>query len=203
MTRRNPRGRQQPDYYAKRAKQEHFPARSVYKLQEIQKKFALIRKGQRVLDLGCAPGSWAKFAAGITGPEGRVIGIDQKPVTEKLPRHVAVLNEDVLALAEAPQRCEALVEGPVDVVLSDMAPSTTGKKDVDAARSYHLSRAALTIAEKVLAPGGAFVCKIFQGEDFEGFMAEVKAGFQTCKTFKPRSTRKESKETYVIGVGKK
>jgi len=203
MTRRNPRGRQQPDYYAKRAKQEHFPARSVYKLQEIQKKFALIRKGQRVLDLGCAPGSWAKFAAGITGPEGRVIGIDQKPVTEKLPGHVSVLNEDVLALAEAPQRCEALVDGPVDVVLSDMAPSTTGKKDVDAARSYHLSRAALAIAGQVLAPGGAFACKIFQGEDFEGFMAEVKAGFQTCKTFKPRSARKESKETYVIGVGKK
>src|SRR6056297_232401 len=203
MTRRNSRDRQRPDYYAKRAKQEHFPARSVYKLQEIQKKFVLIRKGQRVLDLGCAPGSWAKFAAGITGPGGRVIGIDQKPVTEKLPGHVAVLNEDVLALAEAPQRCEALVEGPVDVVISDMAPSTTGKKDVDAARSYHLSRAALTIAEKVLAPGGAFVCKIFQGEDFQGFMDEVKAGFQTCKTFKPRSTRKESKETYVIGVGKK
>jgi len=203
MTRRNPKGRQRPDYYAKRAKQEHFPARSVYKLQEIQKKFALMRRGQRVLDLGCAPGSWAKFAAGIVGSSGRVIGIDQKPVTEKLPGHVLLLNEDVLALAEAPQQCEALVDGPVDVVLSDMAPSTTGKKDVDAARSWHLSRAALTIAGEVLASGGAFVCKIFQGEDFEGFVAEVKAGFQTCKTFKPRSTRKESKETYVIGVGKK
>ncbi len=203
MKRRNPRARQQPDYYAKRARQEHFPARSVYKLQEIQKKFALIRKGQRVLDLGCAPGSWAKYAAGLIGDSGRLIGIDQKPVKEKLPAQVEIFCEDVRMLAEAPERCEALVGGLVDVVLSDMAPSTTGKKDVDQARSYYLSRAALTIAQRVLTPDGAFVCKIFQGEDVETFISDVKAAFNSCRTFKPQSTRKESKETYVIGLGKK
>jgi 23S rRNA (uridine2552-2'-O)-methyltransferase len=203
MKRRNPKNRQQPDYYAKRARQEDFPARSVYKLQEIQKKFGVIRKGDRVLDLGCAPGSWAKYAAGLVGARGCVLGIDQKPVTEELPGHVSVFTEDVLALAESPRRLEALVGAPADVVLSDMAPATTGKKDVDAARSCHLSRAALTIALQVLAPGGSFVCKIFQGEDFEAFAAEVKAAFERCKMFKPRSTRKESRETYAVAAGRK
>jgi 23S rRNA (uridine2552-2'-O)-methyltransferase len=203
MKRRNPKSRQQPDYYAKQAKKDQFPARSVYKLQEIQKKFSLIKKGQRVLDLGCAPGSWAKYAAGLIGPAGSVLGIDQKEVTERLPAHVKVVTEDVMALSEAPERARELLGAEADVVLSDMAPSTTGKKDVDAARSYNLCHAALLISGAVLAPGGAFVCKIFQGADFEMFIAEVKAQFGKCKVYKPQSTRKESRETYVIATGKK
>lgn len=203
MKRRNLKSRQQPDYYAKRARQEKFPARSVYKLQEIQKKYRLLRKGQTVLDLGCAPGAWLKYAADLTGERGRVVGIDLKPVTEKLPENVRVLTEDVMDLAEAPDKCSELIGGGVDVVLSDMAPSTTGKKDVDAARSYNLSRAALLIGEALLTPGGAFVCKIFQGGDFEEFIACVKSSFDACKIYKPRSTRKESKETYVIGTGRR
>ncbi len=203
MKRHNPKSRQHPDYYAKRAKQENFPARSVYKLQEIQKKYSLIKKGYRVLDLGCAPGSWLKYAAGLTGEKGRVVGIDLKPVTEGIPDHVRVLSGDVMELAENPDRCLELIGGGVDVVLSDMAPSTTGKKDVDAARSYNLSRAALLISEALLTPGGAFVCKIFQGGEFEEFIASVKSVFDSTRIYKPRSTRKESKETYVIGIGKK
>lgn len=203
MKRRNPRSRQQPDYYAKRAKQENFPARSVYKLQEIQKKYRLIKKGHKVLDLGCAPGSWLKYAADLTGEQGRVVGIDLKPVTEKLPAHVRVLEADVMALAEAPEKCGELVESGFDVVLSDMAPATTGKKDVDAARSYNLSRAALAIAEAVLPAGAIFVCKIFQGPDFEEFIAAVKERFEACRIYKPQSTRKESRETYVVGISRK
>ena len=203
MKRRNQKSRQQPDYYAKKARQDNFPARSVYKLQEIQKKNRLIQKGSRVLDLGCAPGSWLKYAAELTGDRGRVVGIDQKPVTETLPAHVQVLTEDVMALAADPDKCASLLGGQADVVLSDMAPATSGKKDVDAARSYHLSRAALDIAGRVLAPGGAFVCKIFQGEDFESYIQSVKSVFHSYKIYKPRSTRKESRETYVIGVRKK
>lgn len=202
MKRRNPKSRQQPDYYAKRARQENFPARSVYKLQEIQKKYRLLRKGQKVLDLGCAPGSWLKYAADLSGEQGLVVGIDLKPVTGKLPGHVRVLTEDVLELAEAPDKCSALVGCAFDAVLSDMAPATTGKKDVDAARSYNLSCAALSIAESILAAGGIFVCKIFQGEDFEAFINYVKSDFETCRIYKPRSTRKESRETYVIGIGR-
>ncbi|MFO7838215.1 MAG: RlmE family RNA methyltransferase [Desulfosalsimonadaceae bacterium] len=204
MKRRAGKNRQQPDYYAKRAQKEHFPARSVYKLEAIQKKFGLLKKGRQVLDLGCAPGSWLQYAARITGSRGRVTGIDQKPVKERMPDHVQVLAEDVEALASSDAgRIKEVCGCGLDVVLSDMAPSTTGKKDVDAARSYHLSRAALTIAEEVLRPGGVFVCKIFQGEDFEYFLREVKSLFSTCRVYKPESTRKESRETYVIGMGKK
>ena len=202
MKRRNVKSRQQPDYYAKRARQENFPARSVYKLQEIQKKYRLIKKGHKVLDLGCAPGSWLKYAADLVGEQGLVVGIDLKPVTETLPAHVRVLIEDVMAIADVPDKFTELIGSRFDAVISDMAPSTTGKKDVDAARSYNLSRAALSIAENILAPGGVFVCKIFQGEDFEEFIACVKSGFEACKIYKPRSTRKESKETYVIGIGR-
>ncbi|MFP4533951.1 MAG: SAM-dependent methyltransferase [Desulfobacterales bacterium] len=203
MKRRNPKSRQQPDYYAKRARQEKFPARSVYKLQEIQKKYRLIQKGYKVLDLGCAPGSWLKYAADLTGGKGLVVGIDLKPVTEKLPAHVRVLEEDVMVLAEAPEKCGELSGSGFDAVLSDMAPATTGKKDVDAARSYNLSRAALGIAEIVLPAGGVFVCKIFQGPDFEEFIAAVKERFEACRIYKPQSTRKESKETYVVGISRK
>ncbi|HMA67972.1 MAG TPA: RlmE family RNA methyltransferase [Desulfosalsimonadaceae bacterium] len=203
MKRRSGKNRQQPDYYAKRARKEHFPARSVYKLEAIQKKFGILRKGQQVLDLGCAPGSWLQYAARITGSRGGVTGIDQKPVKENLPAHAAVLAEDAAALAEDAGRIREVCGSGLDVVLSDMAPATSGKKDVDAARSYHLSRAALTIAGEVLQPGGAFVCKIFQGEDFEYFIREVKALFASCRVYKPESTRKESRETYVIGMGKK
>ena len=202
MKRRNAKSRQQPDYYAKRARQENFPARSVYKLQEIQKKYRLIKNGHKVLDLGCAPGSWLKYAAGLVGEKGLVVGIDLKPVTEKMPAHVRVLIEDVMAMVDAPDKFTELIGSRFDAVISDMAPSTTGKKDVDAARSYNLSRAALSIAENILAPGGVFVCKIFQGEDFEEFIACVKSSFEACKIYKPRSTRKESKETYVIGIGR-
>jgi len=124
-------------------------------------------------------------------------------VTEKLPPHVRVLTEDVMGLAEDPDKCSALIGGWVDAVLSDMAPSTTGKKDVDAARSYNLGRAALLIAESLLTPGGVFVCKVFQGGDFEEFVGRVKSSFEACRIYKPQSTRKESKETYVIGIGRR
>ena len=203
MKRRNPKSRQQPDYYAKRARQEKFPARSVYKLQEIQKKYRLIRKGHKVLDLGCAPGSLLKYAADLTSDQGLIVGVDLKPVTEKLPAHVRVLEADVMALAEDSEKCAEFLGSGFDAVLSDMAPATTGKKDVDAARSYNLSRAALGIAESVLPAGGVFVCKIFQGPDFEEFIAAVRARFEACRIYKPQSTRKESKETYVIGISRK
>jgi 23S rRNA (uridine2552-2'-O)-methyltransferase len=187
------------DHYTRLARKERYPARSVYKLQEIQKRFAVIRAGDKVLDLGCAPGSWLMYAAGLTGPSGRVVGVDVTPVAVHLSSHVTVHTGDVLELVEEPA---AFFGQEFDVVLSDMAPATTGSRSVDAARSYHLCEAALTIAGKVLRPGGAFVCKIFQGEDFKRFSEAVKAGFTEFKIFKPQSCRKASKEIYLIGKGK-
>jgi 23S rRNA (uridine2552-2'-O)-methyltransferase len=187
------------DHYARKARKERYPARSVYKLQEIQKRFAVIRPGDRVLDLGCAPGSWLIYAAGLVGPSGRVVGIDVSPVTVRLPAHVTVLIEDVFELVDEPG---AFFGQEFDVVLSDMAPATTGSRGVDAARSYDLCEAALAIARKVLRPGGRFVCKIFQGEDFKAFSEAVKTGFAEFKIFKPQSCRKASKEIYLIGKGK-
>ena len=184
------------DHYTRRAKKERFPARSVYKLQEIQQKHQLIKKGYKVLDLGCAPGSWLLYAAKLTGDKGRVVGIDLKPVTGQFPAHAEIITADVFALD-----VESLGNS-FNVVLSDMAPSTTGHKDVDAARSYNLCETALGIAQSVLLPGGSFVCKIFQGPDFNAFTDIVKAGFKELKIFKPHSSRKASREIFIIGKGK-
>ena len=185
------------DHYSRKAQKENYAARSVYKLQEIQKKFGLIRKGDRVLDLGCAPGSWLKYAAELTGSKGNVTGIDIKPVTVKLPPHVNVYQGDV----SAPDA--ALVEKlgkPFNAVISDMAPNTTGNKDVDAARSFHLCEAALNLCHDVLTLQGVFVCKILQGELIQEFSDSVKAKFKRQHLFKPKSSRKASKEIFVIGI---
>jgi 23S rRNA (uridine2552-2'-O)-methyltransferase len=187
------------DHYTRLARKERYPARSVYKLQEIQQRFAVIRPGNAVLDLGCAPGSWLMQAADLAGPAGRVVGVDLTPVSVSLPAHVRVHTMDVIELVEDPA---AFFGSEFDVVLSDMAPATTGNRGVDAARSYNLCEAALAIARRVLRPGGAFVCKIFQGEDFKSFSEAVRAGFAECKIFKPQSCRKASKEIYLIGKGK-
>jgi len=182
------------DHYSQQAKKERFPARSVYKLEEIQKKHRLIKKGDTVLDLGCAPGSWLLYAAKLTGPKGRVIGVDLKPVSIQVSPHIKIISADVFTLD-----IESL-EKDFNVVLSDMAPATTGHKAVDAARSYNLCETALKIAQSILLPGGSFVCKIFQGPDFNLFLDAVRAGFKGLKIFKPQSSRKASKEIYVIGL---
>jgi len=187
------------DHYTRRAKKERYPARSVYKLKEIQRKFRLIKKGHKVLDLGCAPGSWLLYAAELAGPDGRVVGVDLKPVTVGLPAHVQVYTADILS---PDQRLGADPSAGFDVVLSDMAPATTGSRITDAARSEALGRAALEIARERLVPGGSFVCKIFQGEDFKIFIDAVDKIFVRYRIFKPASSRKASREIYVIAMGK-
>lgn len=188
------------DHYTERARKENFAARSVYKLAEIQKKHRLIARGNTVLDLGCAPGSWLQFAAQETGPQGRVVGVDLQPVKVAMPAHVNVIQGDIYDLSPEADRAMA---GAFDVVLSDMAPFTTGNKFSDGVRSYELCRAALSVAERVLKPGGHFVCKIFQGEDFKSFCDQVKAGFNQMRIFKPQSSRKASREIFIIGLERK
>ncbi|RLC26928.1 MAG: RlmE family RNA methyltransferase [Deltaproteobacteria bacterium] len=199
MRRKTSKNKGWKDHYSTLAKKENFPARSVYKLKEIQQKYNLIKKGDRVLDLGCSPGSWLIYAAELTGKKGRVIGVDLKPLSVKIPSNARIYTKDILSIDD--EFYELTGKG-FNVILSDMAPATTGNKSVDAARSFNLCEAALSIAQKTLMPGGSFVCKIFQGEDFKKFSDLVKAGFKKSRIFKPKSSRKASKEIYIIGLDK-
>ncbi|MBF0118544.1 MAG: RlmE family RNA methyltransferase [Desulfobacterales bacterium] len=188
------------DYYSKKAKKEDFPARSIYKLQEIQEKFKIFRKGFKVIDLGCSPGSWLLYSAKEVGDKGEVIGLDLNPIGTNVPNNTRHFVCDIL---EIDDKIINEIGSNFDLVLSDMAPNTTGNKSVDAARSFELCMAALYLAKKILIIGGSFVCKIFQGEDFKLFLDEVKIAFHQYKIFKPNSCRKASKEIYIIGFKKK
>lgn len=197
----NPKSSNQwEDHYTRKARAENYPARSIYKLEEIQNKFNVIKKGNTVLDLGCAPGSWLLYAAKQAGPQGKIFGIDLKEVEIDLPDNATAVAGDIFELEQL-EVAEQIQQA--DCVVSDMAPATTGRKDVDAARSFDLCMMALTTALKILKPGGNFVCKIFQGNDFNGFQKNVKSSFANTKVFKPESCRKQSKEIYIIAKGKK
>jgi 23S rRNA (uridine2552-2'-O)-methyltransferase len=188
------------DHYSVQAKKERYPARSVYKLKEAQQKFRLIKKDDRVLDLGSAPGSWLLYAAELTGKRGDVLGIDLKSVTVEIPSQVQTLVADILNMDQAWIEHQGLANR-FDVVLSDMAPATTGNKMIDAERSVQLCRAALNIARMALRPGGSFMCKIFQGEGFKEYSDAVRSCFKNHKIFKPKSSRRESKEIFIVGIG--
>ncbi len=188
------------DHLTRRAKSENYPARSVYKLEEIQNRFRVIKKNDKVLDLGCAPGSWLLYAAKEVEDQGRVFGIDLKQIDIDLPRNVSAVQDDILNLNNRSFLDEIK---KFNVVLSDMAPATTGRKDVDALRSFELCQMALKVADDFLTADGNFVCKIFQGNDFNSFQKNVKSKFKNCKIFKPESCRKQSKEIYIIAKGRK
>lgn len=193
-------GRQWADHLTQQAKADNYPARSVYKLEEIQQKFHVMKKKDTILDLGCAPGSWLLYASRQTGPEGRVLGIDIKAVDIDLPANVTVIQDDILCMTDDTFLQQA---SGCRVVLSDMAPATTGRKDVDAFRSFELCEMALDVAERFLGMDGHFVCKIFQGNEFVRFEKQVKKRFGSCRIFKPESCRKQSKEIYIIAKNKR
>jgi 23S rRNA (uridine2552-2'-O)-methyltransferase len=185
------------DRFHQKAKKQGYLARSAYKLEELDAKLELFREGQRVLDLGCAPGSWLQYARSKVGPTGLLVGLDRGPLrgdvagarTEVGDVHtidIAVLKGDLSAF---------------DVVLSDMAPDTSGIRSLDQARSEALFERAFDIAIQVLAPGGNFVGKLFMGPDFKKLVDGVRARFATAKTIKPASSRQISIEQYVIGKG--
>ena len=188
------------DYYTTRARKEGFPARSVYKLEEIQRRFRILKRGNRVLDLGCYPGSWLLFASRAVGNEGRVVGVDIMPVSLQLPQNAGFVQHDVLAWAESFLKA---IGGLFGTVLSDLGPPTTGSKFVDAQRSLELSESAFAIAAHVLEKGGDFVCKVFHGPDFERFSKRTNKHFRRVVHVKPKSSRKASREIYVVGLGKK
>lgn len=190
------------DHFFHKAKEEGFAARSVYKLQELDHKCKFIKSGQTVVDLGCAPGSWSQWLSQKVGPQGQVIGFDLTPVTMKLP-NVSFYNADILQTNVKDFLIEHQHPCPVDGVVSDMAPKTTGIRDVDQARSLELCQMALQTAELILKPGGYFVCKIFQSKDFDAFRQQLKKKFGKIDILKPDSTRKSSFEIFLLGLNYK
>ena len=183
------------DRFHQKAKRDGFVARSVYKLEEIDDKHGLLGPGDRVLDLGCAPGSWLQYARAKVGDTGALVGIDRFPIRDPIAG-ARVIRGDVTTIDIAELRGDLPA---FDVVLSDMAPDTSGVRQLDQARSEMLFERALDIAIAVLAPGGNFCAKLFQGPDFKRLTEAVRARFAVQKTMKPASSRQISIEQYVIG----
>jgi 23S rRNA (uridine2552-2'-O)-methyltransferase len=184
------------DHYFQRAKREGFAARSVYKLEELERRFRLLAPGRRVLDLGCAPGSWLQYAAQRVGPQGCVVGVDLQPVTVSLPAQASSLVADVFALEPAQLPAGA---APFDVILSDMAPATTGIRSADAARSAQLVLRALALAGPLLRPGGSLLVKVFQGAELPALREAFRQAFARVQIAKPKASRAESVEVYLLG----
>lgn len=185
------------DSYGRRAQKEGYPARSVYKLEEIDRRVQLFRRGARVLDLGASPGSWTLFAAGQVGREGKVMGLDIQPPRTALPPQASIEVLDVMTVdADA-------LGGPrsFEIVISDMAPATSGQTHRDQYLSFELYMRALQVAQMVLVPGGKFVGKIFQGQEFPQAKEATQQAFEKVRIIKPDATRSESYEVFMIGLG--
>lgn len=193
MAKRPYKGR---DHWAQKAKDAGYEARSVYKLEEVQRRFRVLARGQRVVDLGCYPGSWSRYALERIGPDGVLVGVDlQAPVFSG-----AVWIDRSVYEVTAEELTEAL-GGPADVVLSDMAPATMGDKFTDHIAQIDLARRALRLATEVLVPGGVFVCKVFEGGEAKAFENEARAVFGKVKRVRPDAVRKVSREWFLVATG--
>lgn len=187
---------EKPDHYSKKAIKEGFVARSVYKLMEIQDKFNLFKKGYKILDLGCAPGSWAQYVSSIIDKNGLLVGIDYKEIKVN-PLNAIFIKGNFLKDHTKDKLKEHV---PFDGIISDMAPDTVGDKLIDCYASSELVENALNFSYKYLKKGGFFIAKIFQGGNEKNIMNEVKLAFKTAKWFKPKSSRKNSVELFIIGI---
>lgn len=193
MTRR----RQLHDAYFRRAKRDGYLARSAFKLAEINERKRLIRPRDRVLDLGCAPGSWLQVASELVGPEGRVVGIDLQAVTHAMEPNVVTTTGDFTEID--PETLVDAAGGPFDVVVSDMAPKTSGHGDDHL--SVRLCRAVLERLAGLLRPGGHLAMKVFEGAEHPALLAQTRALFAEARAFKPRACRDASRETYLVAKG--
>ena len=192
------------DHYFKKAKKENYPARSVYKLEEAQKKHRFIKNGDTVLDFGCYPGSWSIYAARVVGPQGLVVGVDlqeAKKVSIAKAAEIMWFCDDIMS-DDIVGKMQGIREA-FSVVLSDMAPRTSGNKWVDQQQSLDLARRVLELAANLLKKDGNFYVKVFEGEDFKEFVVSVRKSFKTVKIVKPKSSRSESREVFVLGRGYK
>ncbi len=190
--------RQLNDPYVARAKREGYRSRAAFKLIEIDERFKLLKPGQRIVDLGAAPGGWSQVAAKIVGDSGRIVGIDLleiEPMTG-----VEFITLDFLA-PEAPKLLTDLLGGPADLVLSDMAANTTGHKQTDHLRIIGLAETAAEFAREILAPGGSYLAKVFQGGTEGTLLADLKRDFASVRHVKPNASRADSSELYVLASG--
>jgi len=187
------------DAYYNRAKAEGYRSRAAYKLLEIQRRYRVLRHGDHVVDLGCAPGAWLQVAADLAGPHGRVVGVDLAKVAPASSTTIFV-QADVLDPA-TPERVLAALGRRPTVVLSDMAPKLTGIRPRDEARCAELSAAALRFAVTTLAPEGRLVVKVLTGIDTAELVATARERFLTCKLTRPEATRKGSTECYLVATG--
>jgi 23S rRNA (uridine2552-2'-O)-methyltransferase len=193
------RREQSRDRFFRQAKRDRYRARSAYKLLELNRRFGLFKRGDTVLDLGAAPGSWSQVAAQIVGPGGRVVAVDLSPI-EPIDG-VTSLTADVLDPLALIEMRTALGR-PADAVLSDVSPRVSGNRLADHARSVELALGSLDVAAELSRPGASFVVKLFQGEDFEAVVEHVRQAYRQARVAVPEATRSESREAYVLGVGR-
>ena len=189
----------EPDYYRSRARAEGYVARAVYKLKEVDEKYHLIKPGQRVLDLGCSPGSWLQYIASRVGPGGLVVGVDANPLAIEVVPPLYFAQGEITSIDLA----TIIALSPTfDLVVSDLAPKTTGMRQVDQQRSLELSWLAWEWARQLLRAGGHFLVKVFEGPDTAGLAAVVKQNFRSFRSLKPAGSRPASREIYLLGLKK-
>ena len=189
----------QPDFYRSRARAGGYVARAIYKLKEVDEKYHLFKADQRVLDLGCSPGSWLQYIAGRIGPQGQVVGVDANPVEIEVAPPLYFVRGDVTSID---LKTITAISPVLDVVVSDMAPKTTGMRQVDQQRSLELAFLAWEWATKLLRAGGDFLVKVFEGPDTGDLLAVLKANFRSCRPVKPAGSRPASREIYLLGLKK-
>jgi 23S rRNA (uridine2552-2'-O)-methyltransferase len=188
--------RQGADEYVRRAKADGWRSRAVYKLIEFHERERLLQSGQRVLDLGAAPGAWSQYAAKAVGPKGRVIAVDlleMDPIAGVAFMQGDFRDENIYA-----QVLQCASDTGLDLVMSDMAPNISGTRSVDQPRAMYLAELAFDMATKALRPGGSFVVKLFHGEGFDAFVRSVRQSFDGVKVRKPKASRPQSRETYLV-----
>jgi 23S rRNA (uridine2552-2'-O)-methyltransferase len=193
---------QPKDFFFRKAKVEGLRARSAFKIDEIARRFSIFKRGQAVLDMGAAPGGFLQIILNEVGEKGTVIGVDLAPIRSLNRTNVKTEVLDVLA-EDFDSKLLVLYAGPFDVVVSDLAPKTTGIKLTDEARSIRLAHKALEISLRRGKTGGHFIAKLFMGSDFEAFRTELRAAFDDVKVVRPEATRGASMEIYVVGLNKK
>jgi 23S rRNA (uridine2552-2'-O)-methyltransferase len=188
------------DSYYKKAKQEGYRSRAAYKLLELQQRYRLLKPGDAVVDLGAAPGGWLQITAKIVGQNGKIIGVDLQTIEPFRERNIILLQGD-MARNEIQEQIKAVLNGPADCVLSDLAPKLSGIRDADMARCLELNQVALDVAIQLLRPSGSLLIKSFISNDLHGFTAELKKYFSAVQRTKPDATRQGSSEFYFCAKG--
>jgi 23S rRNA (uridine2552-2'-O)-methyltransferase len=188
------------DNYYHKAKKEGYAARSIYKLEEIDRRYHILKSGMKVVDLGCHPGSWMQYVSRKVGPKGLVIGVDIQPLVVAQSANTRFIQTDLFDLKAEDFRKYA---ESFDLILSDAAPRTTGVHHADVDKSVAMAEKAFDLAQELLKPGGALVTKVFFGAGTDELIRRVKVAFKLGKAHKPSASKAKSKEIYLLGVGLK